>query len=134
MGILLYNAYKNAEIQFRDSVKFSLICGFSFSASFIGFLWHIFFPLWWYTGGVIHMLTVSSVVARGNVILAPDCGSESFCSMFGQVDCKAGLSVFMRLISAIIRGIILFHWLLLSYFSHLDSGTGRSAHAGAVVQ
>ena len=119
----------NFEIQFN----FHLYVAFRFQRLSLDSSGTYFF----HSGGIRrchpHAHSVKRLLARGNVILAPDCGSESFCSMFGQVDCKAGLSVFMRLISDN-PWHHSFLWLILSFFSHLDSGTGRSAHAGAVVQ
>ena len=68
------------------------------------------------------MLTVSKrLLARGNVILAQGLWLRNlFVPMFGQVDWQGRIvSFFMRLINAIIRGIILFLWLIVIFIFFL---------------
>ncbi|EKD44074.1 MAG: hypothetical protein ACD_72C00001G0003 [uncultured bacterium] len=74
-----------------------------------------YFPLWWYTGGVLHSLKwCVSFFLSGNQTLAPGLWLKNiFVPMFGQYDWQGRIiSFFMRFIQVCLRSIALFIWLL----------------------
>jgi len=76
----------------------------------------IYFPFWWYTSGLKHWLFVLVRLFKdGNLILLPGLWLKNlFVPMFGQTDFQGRLmSIFMRLVNVIARGIALFVWFLI---------------------
>ena len=82
----------------------------------------IYFPLWWYTGGVKHAIKYCyGVLQSGNMVLSPMLWLKNiFVPMYGQSDFQGRLvSFFMRLVNFIGRSIALFFWLLVVIFIFL---------------
>ena len=74
----------------------------------------IYFPVWWYTGGIkFVLLKCWDLIKVGNGRLAPGLWLKNiFVPMFGQWDWEGRIiSFFMRLIQVIGRGIALLFWL-----------------------
>lgn len=82
----------------------------------LDFLLHlIYFPLWWYTGGMWHAARFCyGLYQTGNANLAPGVWLKNlFVPMFGQYDLQGRLvSFFMRLVNVIFRSLFLFIWLI----------------------
>lgn len=80
------------------------------------FFWHlVYFPVWWYTEGLKRALFYCFNMFRaGNDLLAPGLWLQNlFVPMFGQHDWQGRIvSVMMRFINVIIRGIGLLIWFL----------------------
>lgn len=75
----------------------------------------IYFPVWWYTGGVKFIFfKCLDIFLRGNLLLAPSLWLKNiFVPMFGQWDFQGRLiSFFMRLFQVFVRFIILLLWLI----------------------
>src|SRR3989338_7890262 len=73
----------------------------------------VYFPLWWYTGGVKRAgLFAVQLLRDGNSILAPGLWLKNiFVPMFGQSDWQGRLvSFFMRFVNVIGRSIALMFW------------------------
>lgn len=87
------------------------------------FFWHlIYFPVWWYTEGLKKAaLYCLNLLRTGNDLMAPGLWMQNlFVPMFGQNDWQGRIvSVFMRFINVIIRGIGLFIWLIAVIFIFL---------------
>ncbi len=83
------------------------------------FLDLIYFPLWWYTGGVKQAgFFCWQLLQQGNLRLAPGLWLKNiFVPMFGQTDLQGKLiSLLMRLVNIIGRSIALFFWLFVVLF------------------
>jgi len=82
-------------------------------------VWGIFyFPLWWYGAGLIRfILTLGNFIAErehevGFLVWLKNIGKP----MYGQSDLAGVLiSIFMRLIQIVVRGIIMMFWLILTF-------------------
>ena len=77
------------------------------------FLDLVYFPLWWYTGGVKHALIwCFNLFKSGNETLSPGLWLQNiFVPMFGQWDWQGRIiSFFMRLAQVIGRTIALMVW------------------------
>lgn len=75
----------------------------------------VYFPIWWYTSGVVHATrVVGRHIAAGNEALAPGLWLRNiFVPMFGQYDITGKIiSFFMRLVQIIVRSIALFLWII----------------------
>ena len=75
----------------------------------------LYFPLWWYTGGIKYAATSCfNLLSAGNVQLAPGLWLKNiFVPMYGQYDIQGRIiSFLMRLFQIIIRGFALFIWLI----------------------
>jgi len=75
----------------------------------------IYFPLWWYTGGVKHAARwCFDLLKNGNRTLAPGLWLQNiFVPMFGQYDWQGKLvSFFMRTVQVVARSIALWFWLM----------------------
>ena len=87
------------------------------------FFWHlVYFPIWWYTLGLKKALFYCFDLLRsGNDLMSPGLWLRNlFVPMFGQSDWEGRIvSVFMRLVNVIIRGIGLLFWLLAVIFIFL---------------
>lgn len=73
----------------------------------------VYFPLWWYTGGVKHAGKFCiGLLQDGNMNLAPGLWAKNIMvPMFGQTDLQGRLmSVFMRFVNVVGRSIGLFIW------------------------
>ncbi len=73
----------------------------------------LYFPLWWYTGGVVHSIRWCADFFRdGNRTLAPGLWLKNlFVPMFGQYDWQGRIiSFFMRSVQLIFRSIALLFW------------------------
>ena len=78
----------------------------------------VYFPIWWYTGGVKNMFFYcKDLVSRGNISLSPGlCLKNIFVPMFGQHDLQGRLvSFFMRFVNVIGRTIALLFWILVVF-------------------
>lgn len=74
-----------------------------------------YFPLWWYTGGVLHSLKwCSKFFLEGNHSLAPGLWLKNlFVPMYGQYDWQGRIiSVVMRFVQFCVRSIALVFWFL----------------------
>ena len=70
----------------------------------------LYFPLWWYTTGLLHVLkTLWGMLVRANYSLAPGLWLKNiFVPMFGQTDWQGRfMSIFMRFVNVIGRSIAL---------------------------
>lgn len=79
----------------------------------------IYFPFWWYTGGLKHTLFYCfKLFQTGNEYLAPGLWLKNiFVPMFGQYDFQGRLmSFFMRIMNVLGRSLTLFFWLLIVLF------------------
>ncbi len=75
----------------------------------------LYFPLWWYTGGVKHAAQwCLELLKKGNRALAPGLWLQNiFVPMFGQYDWQGKLvSFFMRSVQVAGRSIALVFWLV----------------------
>ena len=73
----------------------------------------VYFPLWWYSGGLKHaILWCIGVLKNGNNTLAPGLWLKNIAvPMFGQYDWQGRLiSFFMSLVQVIFRGLALVVW------------------------
>lgn len=73
----------------------------------------LYFPLWWYTGGIKYALAnIYNVFQSGNLTLAPGLWLKNiFVPMFGQYDWQGRIiSFFMRLANVIGRFFALLIW------------------------
>lgn len=80
------------------------------------FLDLVYFPVWWYTSGMIHAgQWCLKLLSNGNTRLGPGLWLKNiFVPMFGQWDWRGRLiSFFMRLVNIIFRSIALLFWLLI---------------------
>ncbi len=71
----------------------------------------ILFPLWWYSGGLFLVIKgIGHILARVHERLVPELWLRYlFVPMFGQVDWQGRMvSIVIRLLNAIVRGLILF--------------------------
>lgn len=74
-----------------------------------------YFPLWWYTGGVLHSLKwCTTFFLEGNQNLSPGLWLKNlFVPMYGQYDWQGRIiSVLMRFVQFCARSIGLLIWLL----------------------
>lgn len=74
----------------------------------------VYFPIWWYTGGVKFMASKSAnMIKDGNDLLAPGLWFKNiFVPMFGQWDFQGRLiSFFMRLVQVLARTFALLVWI-----------------------
>ena len=89
----------------------------------LDFLLHIiYFPLWWYTGGLKHVfLYCVEMLRTGNSYLVPGLWLKNiFVPMFGQSDWQGRIvSVFMRFINVIGRSVGLFIWFIFVFILFL---------------
>lgn len=80
----------------------------------LDFFWHlVYFPVWWYTKGLTKaLLYCFNLLRSGNDFMAPGIWLQNlFVPMFGQNDWQGRIvSVLMRFINIIVRGIGLFIW------------------------
>ena len=79
------------------------------------FLDLLYFPLWWYTGGVLASLKWCwRLVLSGNNHFAPGLWlGNIFVPMYGQHDIEGKIiSFFMRLVQVLVRSLALFVWIL----------------------
>ncbi len=77
-----------------------------------------YFPLWWYTGGVIHAAKwCGQFFMDGNQMLAPFLWLKNlFVPMFGQYDWQGRIiSFFMRLVQFFFRTLALIVWLVVCF-------------------
>lgn len=77
----------------------------------------LYFPLWWYTGGVKHALIFCAGFFRaGNDNLMPGLWLKNlFVPMFGQYDIQGRIiSFFMRFFQLLARSLALLIWLAVS--------------------
>lgn len=77
------------------------------------FLDLVYFPLWWYTGGLLHALeSAKNLWLSGNALLSPQLWLKNiFVPMFGQHDLQGRLVSFVvRLGNVIFRGFGLLVW------------------------
>lgn len=77
------------------------------------FLDIFYFPVWWYTGGIVYALGVAKqLILSGNANLAPGMWLKNlFVPMFGQHDFQGRMvSVIMRFLNFVFRGIGLLVW------------------------
>jgi hypothetical protein len=77
------------------------------------FLDLLYFPLWWYTGGIKFALSrIKDFFMTGNAFLAPGIWlANIFVPMFGQYDWQGRIiSFFMRLVQVIFRSLALAVW------------------------
>lgn len=75
----------------------------------------LYFPIWWYTGGVWHALMFCfDMLKEGNSNLSPGLWLRNiFVPMYGQYDWQGRIiSFFMRLAQVIARTVALFVWLV----------------------
>lgn len=73
----------------------------------------LYAPLWWYTGGIAYAInTAQNAVSAANTNLAPFMWLKNlFVPMFGQHDFQGRMvSVIMRFLNFIVRGVALFLW------------------------
>lgn len=80
------------------------------------FLDFIYFPVWWYTGGIMYALGVAkNLIAGANANLAPGMWLKNlFVPMFGQRDFQGRMvSVIMRFLNIILRSIALLLWVVI---------------------
>lgn len=76
----------------------------------------LYFPVWWYTGGIIYVLgACGNFLSAANGLLAPGLWLKNiFVPMFGQYDLQGRLvSFFMRLMNVLFRSIGMFMWFLI---------------------
>lgn len=74
-----------------------------------------YFPLWWYTGGVLHSLKwCIGFFLEGNQTLAPGLWLKNlFVPMYGQYDWQGRIiSFIMRFFQFCMRSVALIFWLL----------------------
>jgi hypothetical protein len=84
--------------------------------AFAAFLDFFYFPIWWYTFGLVKALRWSfDLLQEGNETLAPGIWLRNiFVPMFGQYDWQGRIISFvMRLIQIIFRSIFLLFWLII---------------------
>lgn len=77
------------------------------------FLDLFYFPLWWYTGGIIYILQAcGNLISDGNRLMSPGLWIRNlFVPMFGQRDLQGrAVSVLIRFGNFIFRGIGLIVW------------------------
>ncbi|KKQ27308.1 MAG: hypothetical protein US42_C0011G0046 [Candidatus Magasanikbacteria bacterium GW2011_GWC2_37_14] len=82
------------------------------------FLDFLYFPIWWFTSGILHSTKFCwNLFLDGNILLAPGLWLKNlFVPMFGQSDFQGRLvSVMMRFFNVIFRSIALFIWLLVVF-------------------
>lgn len=78
----------------------------------------LYFPIWWYTGGVWHaLLFCANLLKEGNRNFAPGLWLRNiFVPMFGQYDWQGRIiSFFMRLAQIIARSVALLVWMLVCW-------------------
>ncbi len=78
----------------------------------------IIFPLWWYTGGIAYAIgRAQNLLSTGNANLAPFTWLKNlFVPMFGQHDFQGRMvSVIMRFLNFIFRGIALLVWTIIVF-------------------
>lgn len=78
----------------------------------------IFFPLWWYTGGIAYAIgRAKNLLSAGNENLAPGMWLKNlFVPMFGQHDFQGRMvSVIMRFLNFVFRSIFLLLWTLVVF-------------------
>jgi len=78
----------------------------------------IYFPVWWYTGGIKYIsMYCANLLRAGNDYMAPGLWLKNiFVPMFGQSDWQGRImSVFMRLVNLIGRSIGLLFWMLIVF-------------------
>jgi hypothetical protein len=78
-----------------------------------------YFPIWWYTFGMVRAAKWCSFVLNdGNDLLAPGIWIRNiFVPMFGQYDWQGRIiSFFMRLIQIVFRSAALLGWLVVCVF------------------
>lgn len=79
----------------------------------------VYFPLWWYTGGVKHAGKFCiGLIQDANMIMAPGLWLKNmFVPMFGQTDLQGRLmSIFMRFVNFVGRSIGLLIWSIVVLF------------------
>jgi hypothetical protein len=77
-----------------------------------------YFPLWWYTNGIVYAVNgAQNALSTANTNLAPFMWLKNlFVPMFGQHDFQGRMvSVIMRFLNFIFRGIALFIWTLIVF-------------------
>ena len=82
------------------------------------FLDLLFFPIWWYSKGAVRaLLFCMHLIQTGNRELAPGLWLRNiFVPMFGQRDIQGRLvSIFIRIINVIGRGIGLIFWIVMVF-------------------
>ncbi|HYE59705.1 MAG TPA: hypothetical protein VEA18_00780 [Candidatus Kapabacteria bacterium] len=73
----------------------------------------LYFPLWWYSGGIVFMFHVAGgMLKTGNSLFAPGLWLQNlFVPMFGQHDWQGRIvSFFVRFMNVIARSIALIIW------------------------
>jgi len=76
----------------------------------------VYFPIWWYTGGVKHtVIWCWNLLQSGNLYLSPGLWLKNlFVPMYGQKDLQGRLmSIFMRFVNVIGRSFALLIWLII---------------------
>jgi hypothetical protein len=79
-------------------------------------------PVWWYTAGLLRAGRFClSLVQQANGMFVPGLWARNmFVPMFGQTDFQGRMmSVLMRTVNMIIRGLLLFFWLIIVLFVFL---------------
>ena len=78
-----------------------------------------YFPVWWYSAGFKRVLSgAKNWIAAANVNLGPGLWLKNiFVPMFGQTDWQGRMmSIFMRFVNVVGRGIALFFWIFIVFF------------------
>lgn len=80
----------------------------------LDFVFHlVYFPLWWYTGGLRHVAQFAwRQIRYVHAYLVPDLWLKNlFVPMFGQTDWQGRIaSFFIRVVNVIVRSIMLLIW------------------------
>lgn len=83
------------------------------------FLDLLYFPLWWYTGGILYVIEAcGNLIKSGNRMLAPGLWIRNlFVPMFGQRDLQGrAVSVLIRFGNFVFRSIGLLLWMIVVFF------------------
>lgn len=90
-----------------------------FERILLDFVFHfIYFPLWWYTGGLRHVAQFGGRQIRFvHAYLVPDLWLKNlFVPMFGQTDWQGRIaSFFIRVVNVIVRTIMLLVWCVIVF-------------------
>ncbi len=82
----------------------------------------VYFPIWWYTGGIKYAAKgCAGLLADGNALFAPGLWLKNiFVPMFGQYDLQGRIiSFFMRFVQIIARTVALLIWCTVCVFLFL---------------
>jgi hypothetical protein len=87
-----------------------------FERIILDFIFHLlYFPVWWYTGGVVHTARFFARQVRFvHAYLVPDLWLKNlFVPMFGQYDWQGRImSFFIRLANVVVRTLMLIFWII----------------------